>query len=413
MRKLHELREQRAARVSEMQTLVSGAEQANRDLNEQEISRFDALKAEVRSLDQSIERAETVAELERRAEADPVTEQPLQQLEQRVSVLRVLQHLTDPAARPLEGAEREYSHEMARRSGRQPEGVYVPFAAIEQRAPVLTTTVPEIVPTVHRADLYIDSFRRALISQRLGVRILTGLTGNISIPRRGSGTSVGWVAEHQPLPDTGMDFDSTSMTPRHCGAIVELSRQVIMQSSPDVETLIREDLARAVAEEVDRVLIDGGATAVEPVGILRTSGTLSASLPGPTWAQVLAMIGVAEDNNTPGPLQWLLSPKAARKMRSTLQIANGETFLMQGGQIGEIPALSTSFVPDAGANLGTAILGDFSQTMIGIWGALDLSTNPYAEGVYRRGGVLVRALSTLDIGHRNPSGYVIADDIPV
>jgi HK97 family phage major capsid protein len=177
--------------------------------------------------------------------------------------------------------------------------------------------------------------------------------------------------------------------------------------------LVREDLARAVAEEVDRVLIDGGAVATEPVGILRTSGTLQGTLPGPIFSQVLTMIGVAEDTNIPGPLQWLLSPKASRKLRGTLVTANGETFIMQGGQIGEIPALSTSFVPDAGANLGTAILGDFSQTMIGIWGALDLSTNPYAEAVYRRGGVLVRAISTLDIGHRDPKAYVIADDIPV
>jgi HK97 family phage major capsid protein len=396
-----------------MQAMLAKAEAENRDLSDTEKADFDSQRDEVRSLDQSIERAEVVSELERRASADLVTEQPFTQLEQRVSVLKVLQHLMDPSKQPLAGAEAEYSREMARRSGRKPEGVFVPFGVLEQRAPMLTTTAPEVVPTIHRADLYIDAFRKALISQRLGVRVLTGLTGNISIPRRGTGTSVGWVAEHSPLPDTQMDFDSVTMTPRHCGAIVELSRQIILQSSPDVEQLVREDLARAVAEEVDRVLIDGGAVATEPTGILRASGTLQGTLPGPTFSQVLTMIGVAEDANIPGPLQWLLSPKAARKLRGTLVTANGETFIMQGGQMGEIPALSTSFVPDAGANLGTAILGDFSQTMIGIWGALDLSTNPYAEAVYRRGGVLVRAISTLDIGHRDPKAYVVADDIPV
>lgn len=411
--RLHELKEKRSRKVVDMQQLLSKAETENRDLSDTESQAFDSLKGEIRSLDQSIERAEVVNELERRAEADPITEQPFAQLEQRVSVLRVLQHLVDPSQRPLEGAEREYSNEMARRSGRRPEGVFVPFAVVEQRAPVLTTTVPEIVPTIHRADLYIDAFRRALISQRLGVRVLTGLTGNLSIPRRGTGTSVGWVAEHSPLPDTSMDFDSVTMTPRHCGAIVELSRQIILQSSPDVEALVREDLARSVAEEVDRVLIDGGAVATEPMGILRTSGTLQSTLAGPTWAQVLAMIGMAEDANIPGPLRWLTSPKAARKLRGTLQNNQDGTYLMQGGQVGELPALSTSFVPDADATHGTAILGDFSQTMIGIWGALDLSTNPYAEAVYRRGGVLVRAISTLDIGHRDPKAYVIADDLPV
>jgi HK97 family phage major capsid protein len=195
-----------------MQALLTKAEAESRDLTDTESQAFDSHKTEIRSLDTQIERAEVVNELERRASADPVTEQPFTQLEQRVSILKVLQHLMDPSQQPLAGAEAEYSREMARRSGRRPEGVFVPFGALEQRAPVLTTTVPEIVPTIHRADLYIDAFRRALISQRLGVRVLTGLTGNISIPRRSTGTSVGWVAEHSPLPDTQMDFDSVTMT---------------------------------------------------------------------------------------------------------------------------------------------------------------------------------------------------------
>ena len=370
-------------------------------------------KAEVRSLDQQIERAETVAELERRADADPVTEQPFPQLEQRVSVLSALRHLMDPNRFPLEGAEREYSQEMARRSGQQPTGVYVPFSALESRAAMVTTTAPEIVPTIHRADLYVDAFRRALISQRLGVRILTGLTGNLSIPKRGNGTTAGWVAENVALPETGMDFDSMTMTPRHVGAWTELSRQLIMQSSPDVETLIREDLARAVAEKVDAALIDGGATAVEPTGIMRASGTLSGSMAGPTWAQVLAVIGLLEDNNVPGAWRWLFSPKSARVLRGTAKNAANLEYLFQDGNVGELPALSSSFVPDVDATHGVAIVGDFSQVMIGIWGALDLSTNPWAEGPYKKGNVLVRAISSLDIGIRDPRGFVIVDDIPV
>lgn len=411
--KLHELKERRSRKVAEMQAMLAKAEAENRDLSDGEKADFDSLKNEVRSLDQSIERAETVAELERRAEADPVTEQPFQQLEQRVSVLRVLQHLIDPAARPLEGAEREYSAEMARRSGRQPDGVYIPFGVLETRAPMVTTTAPEIVPTVHRADLYVDAFRRALISQRLGVRILTGLSGNLSIPKRGSGTSAGWVAENVALPETGMDFDSMTMTPRHVGAWTELSRQLLMQSSPDVETLIREDLARAVAEKVDEALINGGAVATEPTGILRVSGTLQGSMAGPTWAQVLAVIGLLEDNNVPGEWRWLFSPKAARVLRGTVKNAANLEYLMQDGRVGELPAMSTSFVPDASATLGTAVVGDWSQVMLGVWGALDLSTNPWAEGPYKKGNVLVRALSSLDIGIRDPRGFVIVDDIPV
>jgi HK97 family phage major capsid protein len=396
-----------------MQQLLAKAEAESRDLTDTETQAFDSLKGEIRSLDQQIERGETVAELERRAEAEPVTEQLLQALEQRVSVLAALRHLMDPSRFPLEGAEREYSQEMSRRSGQQPTGVYVPFSALESRAAMVTTTAPEIVPTIHRADLYIDAFRRALISQRLGVRILTGLTGNLSIPKRGAGTSAGWVAENVALPETGVDFDSMTMTPRHVGAWTELSRQLIMQSSPDVETLVREDLARAVAEKVDAALINGGATAVEPTGILRASGTLQGSMPGPTWAEVLTVIGLLEDNNVPGAWQWLFSPKSARKFRGTVKNSANLEYLFQENRVGELPALSSSFVPDVDATHGQAIVGDFSQVMVGIWGALDLSTNPWAEGPYKKGNVLVRAISSLDIGIRDPQAFVVVDDIPV
>jgi HK97 family phage major capsid protein len=393
-----------------MQALITKAESESReDLTDTEKAAFDSLKGEIRSLDQQIERAETVAELERRADADPVTEVPFTQLEQRVSVLSALRHLMDPNRFPLEGAEREYSQEMSRRSGQQPQGVYVPFSALESRAAMVTTTAPEIVPTIHRADLYIDAFRRALISQRLGVRILTGLIGNLSIPKRGNGTTAGWVAENVALPETGMDFDSMTMTPRHVGAWTELSRQLIMQSSPDVETLVREDLARAVAEKVDAALINGGATAVEPTGILRASGTLQ----GPMWAEVLAVTGLLEDNNVPGEWRWLFSPKSARKLRGTVKNSANLEYLFQDGNVGELPALSSSFVPDVDSTHGVTIVGDFSQVMIGIWGALDLSTNPWAEGPYKKGNVLVRAISSLDIGIRDPRGFVVVDDIPV
>jgi HK97 family phage major capsid protein len=154
--KLHELKEKRARKVAEMQALLAKPEQENRDLTDGESQAFDSLKGEIRSLDQSIERAETVAELERCADADPVTEQPFQALEQRVSVLSALRHLMDPSRYALEGAEREFSQEMARRSGQQPQGVYVPFSALESRAAMVTTTSAEIVPTIHRADLYVD-----------------------------------------------------------------------------------------------------------------------------------------------------------------------------------------------------------------------------------------------------------------
>ena len=79
----------------------------------------------------------------------------------------------------------------------------------------------------------------------------------------------------------------------------------------------------------------------------------------------------------------------------------------------EIPAVSTGKVPNPDAANGTAILGDFSQVMLGVWSELDLLVNPYAETAYRKGNVLVRGMATVDTAVRAPEAFVVADDIPL
>ena len=45
-----------------------------------------------------------------------------------------------------------------------------------------------------------------------------------------------------------MTADSVSLSPKHAGGVTELSRQLIMQSSPDVEQLVRDEFAYAIAK---------------------------------------------------------------------------------------------------------------------------------------------------------------------
>jgi len=410
MRKLHELREQRSQRIAEMQGIVATAEKENRDLSENEQARFDQLKTEVRGLDQQIERAETLAELERRAEADPITENGFAQLEQRVSILNVIRSQMEQRA--LTGPEAEYHREIERRTGRPAQGVYVPMRALETRVN-LTTTAPEIVPVEHRPDLYIGPFRERLVARALGARVLTGLRGDLSIPKYGTGLSVGWVNENEAVPESNMGFESVGLTPHHVGGLTELSRQLIMQSSPDVEQLVRDDLAAVIAQAIDVAMINGGADPREPTGIMRTSGVLQGSLATPSWFEVLAMVGMLEDREIPGPYNWLVNAQAARVLRSTLKTPQGESYLLEGGRMGEIAAVSTGKVPNPDAANGTAILGDFSQIMLGVWSELDLLVNPYAEGPYRKGNVLVRGMATVDVAVRAPEAFVVADDVPL
>ena len=83
---------------------------------------------------------------------------------------------------------------------------------------------------------------------------------------------------------------------------------------------------------------------------------------------------------------------------------------MEGNTLGDYAVHTTNQVPaDSGGN--SAIFGDWSQVLLGIWSEVDLSLNAFAEAPYRRGGVLVRAMSTVDIAVRHPQAFVVADDV--
>lgn len=408
--KLNQLREQRSAKVSQMKTLVDTAAEAGRDLSADESKQFDTLKGEERALSAQIERAETMADVERRAAGTPLSGAPsadFDRLAGSVSVLKVIQAQTE--GRSLDGAEAEYAREAERRSGRKAEGAFVPMQALEQRANT-TSSAPELVGTDHRAQDYITPLRDRLLARQLGVRVLSGLHGNVSIPKFGTGLATGWVAEGGAVPEGNMTFDNVTLTPRHVGGKTEISRQLIQQSAPAIEQLIRDDLAYLIAKQIDSALIYGGGTN-EPTGVLNTAGIQTASLSTLSWAAILEMLEKADVANT-NAVNWLTSPQAKTVFASTLKEAGIAGYLLESGQMADLPLYSTNQVL-LDSNGSPVILGDWSQVMLGIWSEVDILVNPYAEPAYSRGGVQVRAMATCDIALRHPQAFVVATDLAV
>jgi len=323
--------------------------------------------------------------------------------------MKVLQAAVE--GRALSGAEAEYHAETERRTGRKAQGVFVPMSAIEQRVNT-TASMPELVPTDYRAEQYIQPLRNRLLARRLGVRVLSGLQGNVVVPKHGTGLSVGWVAENQAVPESDMAPDSVTLSPKHAGGVTELSRQLIMQGSPDVEQLVRDEFAAMIAQAIDGALIKGGGVN-EPKGVLSTVGIQTGTLAALNWASVLGMKLKADSVNADA-VNWVMNAKAAAKFAGT-EKSNGTGIYLMGddGKIAGLPAYVTNQVPDVAIDSAFAILGDWSQVMLGIWSEIDLLVNPYAETAYRRGGVLVRAMSTVDVAVRHPEAFVVASDVAI
>ncbi len=411
--KLHEIREARAAKVQEARALLDTAQGK---LNGDQQKVFDSLKTQIQDLEAQEARAAFVEECERRSMAG-AADKPFQSLQGEISILEVLRNAME--GRSQSGAAAEYAKEIERRTGRKASGIFVPLSALETRvaAPIDTTVGADLVPTNHRADLYIQPLRDQLMARRLGVQVLGGLTGNVSIPKAGTGTSVGWVAEGGNLALTDMTFDAVTLAPKHAGGYVEMSRQLLMQGSPDIERLVRGDLAAVVAKAIDSAIIGGGGTS-EPVGILAnlaaSGGVQSASLSTLSWAGILAMLQKLDIENVT-PTALLGSQKVKAKLAGTVKAANTATYLMENGRVADLPAYFSNNVPEkAGTpNTGRLIAGDWSQAMLGVWSEIDLLVNPFEGDAFKRGGVLIRAMTTVDVALRNPEAFVVSDDLAI
>jgi len=398
MTKINELREQRAATTDQMAVMLNAAAAADRDLTDDEATQFDALTADLVRRDNMIKRFEQMQKQEVRSVV-PLTD-TARNLEKRVSVLKVLKAQTN--GQPLTGAELEYSQETETRTGRKAQGAFIPFSVFERRDNN-TTNAAGLVPTDHRADQYIDALRENLMARRLGVRVLSGLAGNVDVPKYGSGTELGWVAEGGAVPESEMSFGSVTLSPKHVGGKTEMSRQLIMQSSPDIEQLVRDDLAYMIAKQLDYAIIAGTGENNEPLGILNTDGIQTGTLGvPPSNVEVMRFIQQLEDQELFNG-QWLVDSTAKTVFATTLvsPTSSGSAFLLENGVMGGYPLNVTRRLTDQ------VIFGDFSQVLLGIWSEIDILVNPYAEPAYSRGGVQVRAMATCDVALRYPEGFVL------
>lgn len=430
---LRELVERRAKVHGDLKQIVEAVERAGGDPSDEQRTQMDRLESEFNTLDSRIARQQSVDDMDRRMSGGtPVGGTGDNRLDaelENFSLVRAIaSQVPDLAARVDSGREVELSNEVARRAGRSFQGMAVPNTVFRQKIErrVLTTTTPvdgpgsNLIRTDVRGDLYIDALYDSLVTRRLGARVLTGLVGNLAVPKVLHSSTAVWVEENSPIPLTDMAFGQVGLTPKHVGARMEIGRNMLLQPSADVESLVRADFGMILAGAVDAAAINGSGIAPVPRGILNTPGVtvlpMGANGGGLTWAAVLDLIGALEDNNVEGT-GFAGNGKVSRFARQTLKSAGLPGYLMDApGSLAGYPYASTNLVPSngtkgIGTDLSALIFGRWSDLVIGYWSEFDLLVNPFESSAYARGNVQIRGMVTMDAAVRYPESFAAVTDL--
>lgn len=409
--KTADLIEQRGAIVSRMN------EAHGKDDNDA----FTAAETELRALDQKLARQRSIDAADRVEIGTPLNgrhdEKLSEELRSRFSITRLLAHAAGMDVDA--GFELEMQGELAKRAGAPAKGFYVPTEIFEKRVQ-LTTGSTDVVAKDFRPDLFVSALTNSSVINGMGATTLTGLTGDVTIPRETDSPQVGWVKENVALPYDDAAFDSLTLTPHHVGVITEISRQMLQQSSPAIEQLIRSMQARNIGLEIDRAALNGtGGTSAEPLGILNeaTIPTEAFVTTGANyWTNIFLttanMIAKADVANA-SPSRSFLSTIGVKGSLSKALDADGKPLpmadLFHGEPVQFSNQVPTNLAPSA--NKHGLVYGDWADFLIGLWSQIDVLVNPYAQSAYEKGNVLVRTMATVDFGVRRPASFVKATGV--
>lgn len=342
----------------------------------------------------------------------------------RYSIVRALAYLANPGDRSAREAakfELECSLAAADRAGKPAQGLMVPYEVLKRDLTVGTAADGgNLVGTEIRPGDFIEMLRNAMVIDRLGARFLTGLVGNIAIPRQSGGATHYWLAEGAAPTESKQAIAQLTMSPKTIGAFTDISRKLLLQSSIDVENFVQMDLAKVLGLGIQSAAIDGGGTN-EPTGILSTVGIgdVAGGTNGlaPTWAHVVELeTDVAVANADVGTLAYLTNAKVRGKLKSTEKFATsngapiwGEgTTPLNGYRAGVTNAVPSNLTKGSSSVASALIFGNFDDLVIGMWGGLDLTVDPYSNST--SGTVRVVALQDCDVGVRHVESFSAMQD---
>jgi len=325
------------------------------------------------------------------------------------------------------GFEKEVSDAIATRMGTKSRGFFIPMN-------IRTAVTGAVAGTASLGGNAIetslvgfeDLLRNKMLVRQLGAQVMSGLTGNLAIPRLTVANVLAWEGENPSTANalTAAQFDQITLSPKTAMASTAYSRQAAVQTSPDVAGLLLNDLATVVAIGVDKAGLVGTGQNNQPKGISTATGinTNAVGTNGGnlTWAIVVGSeTKVATSNADFGTMAWVTTPGVRGSAKTILKSTTaGSQYLWEADAVNGYAAYVTNQMPST-LTKGTsttichaAIFGNFSQLIVGEWGgAVDILVNPFVYA--SQGMIAIHAHTMVDVAVRQPTAFCLTNDITV
>lgn len=269
---------------------------------------------------------------------------------------------------------------------------------------------------------YIDALTANTLIDKLNIRKVPLVHGNLSIPRMDTTSAVGWVGETSGGVVTQPSFGEVNMRAKKLKAITAVSNTLLNESGVNLEGWISEDLMRKTRIALDQAMLYGTGTQYQPLGLantsgIQTTGSTSTALALTTPNDMVALLQQANVNLE--NVHWLLNPIGESWLRNKAfssgpfawsdEMARNKT--LRGF---DFVSSSTVSYTDTATDYADFWIGDFAEMMFGV--SRDLTIEMSREGSFTDGGTvvnafdqdltLIRLITECDFACRQPKAFV-------
>lgn len=394
MSKLHELEARLAGVTKKMEDLVGVRTAEAREFTADESAEFNRLYNEAQELKPQIETEKRAEEIAKQRILDKkAKETPEAKVAKKFVLGKALHTLAE--GRKLDGVEAEIDQEGKREMTRAGgsvggNGVTMPSWMLHfpsQKRDLTAggaATGQEYVPDIDMGHIY--GLEVAPTVLNLGATLMTGLSGDIYMPKTGAADAA-WESETGAANETTPATSRVQLTPNRLSAFVDVSMQLLRQY-PATGNIIQTQLQKANNRKLDQGAIVGTGTN-EPLGILNLTAanqvTIGVDGGALTRAKLIEMWKkIAEDNAELGTLAFLTTP-GVKEFLMELNVDTGSgRFVWENDNVLGYRAVVSNNVPSDlakgnGSNLHAVILGVWDQLIVAQWGGVDIMVNPYTK----------------------------------
>lgn len=368
-----ELRDNKAILKKEALEILNKCKEEIRDLNEDEQIRIEQIKDNITSINNELRKIDDSLSSNNTSNKKIMKEF---RLIQTINEIANNRNLNDAAnAIVNKGAE-----EM-RKAGLS-FGGQIQLPTSELRATV--TVASEGVDVVETEFTNIlEPLRAKNVLIQAGAKYLGGLIGDVQVPIMAGG-SVTWEGETANASDGAGSFSNVKLQPKRLTAYVDVSKQFLVQDSLDAEAMIKADIVNAINNKLEATILGtANGTATQPKGIFYSATALDSIA---DFGDICDMEADVEDANVNGECVYVMSNKAKAALRNMAKSELTNELVLENNQIDGTKVFNTSHV--SGKNIA---YGDFSNLVIGQWGAIDLTVDPYTKAAAGQVRLVVNA----------------------